>query len=349
MGGGGATVGKPYDGTTACAGGAVAGVHPDDCDAGGLLPAAILKATRGIPQSGTAPAITATPTACIGPDVFFNNVLNSGIATGVPVAGAAALTAQQAVALCDPNGCVPGQDCVGAPAGGGVADKAVGTTTANGAIPIPSATRTFAQNQDFYSGVQGAAGVIQAGVKLNVQKFWDPITAAQASGGAFCCAALYYGSDGLGRGSAAADPPILEVTKNADFKPTPLVGAQMDLQVTPGGVCTDGKPTTSVKEGLSAAVNVEQEEFLEGQAFYACLAPSQYVLPKVNSVAVTQTANAAKQKKCAQTLTKMLKMNQVTAGTKTDDAKCKADALVTATTANQALTTGAACTGTFYS
>merc|ERR1739848_889162 len=76
----------------------------------------------------------------------------------------------------------------------------------------------------------------------------------------------------------------------------------MDLQVTPGGVCTDGKPTTSVKEGLSAAVNVEQEEFLEGQAFYACLAPSQYVLPKVNSVAVTQTANAAKQKKCVQTL-----------------------------------------------
>merc|ERR1739848_532843 len=100
-----------------------------------------------------------------------------------------------------------------------------------------------------------------------------------------------------------------------------------------------GKPTTSVKEGLSAAVNVEQEEFLEGQAFYACLAPSQYVLPKVNSVAVTQTANAAKQKKCAQTLTKMLKMNQLSAGTKTDDAKCKADALVTATTANQALTT----------
>merc|ERR1739847_205075 len=181
--GGGATVGKPFDGTTACAGGAVAGVHPDDCDAGGLLPAAILKATRGIPQSGTAPAITTTPTACIGPDVIFNNVLNSGIASGVPVAAAAALTAQQGVALCDPNGCVPGQDCVGAPAG--VADKAVGTTTANGAIPIPSATRTFAQNQDFYSGVQGAAGVIQAGVKLNVQKFWDPITAAQASGGAF--------------------------------------------------------------------------------------------------------------------------------------------------------------------
>merc|ERR1739847_192624 len=224
----------------------------------------------------------------------------------------------------------------------------VGGTKVDGIVP--AATRTYAQNKLWYSGTIGGAAAAQTnGVKLNVQKFWDPITAAQASGGAFCCAALYYGSDGLGRGSAAADPPILEVTKNADFKPTPLVGAQMDLQVTPGGVCTDGKPTTSVKEGLSAAVNVKQTEFLEGQAFYACLAPSQYVLPKVNSVAVTQTANAAKQKKCAQTLTKMLKMNQLSAGTKTDDAKCKADALVTATTANQALTTGAACTGTFYS
>merc|ERR1711959_244163 len=117
--------------------------------------------------------------------------------------------------------------------------------------------------------------------------------------------------------------------------------------------CTDGKPTTSVKEGLSAATNVKQEEFLEGQAFYACVAPSQYVLPKVNSVAVTQTANAAKQKTCAQTLTKMLKLNQVAAGVATDDAKCKTDALVPATEANQALPLTApattACTGTGYS
>merc|ERR1711924_430377 len=52
------------------------------------------------------------------------------------------------------------------------------------------------------------------------------------------------------------------------------------------------------------------------------------------------------QKKCAQTLTKMLKMNQVTAGTKTDATKCKSDALVTATTANQDATSNAACTGT---
>merc|ERR1739848_230303 len=306
---------------------------------GGLTNNQIRKATRGIAQTGDVPAITVTPTACIGPDVIFNDVANSGAANGVP--GTATLAPRQGVALCDPNGFAPANTVaqVGASVGGTKVDGIV-----------PAATRTYDQNKLWYSGTIGGAAAAQTnGVKLNVQKFWDPITAAQASGGAFCCAALYYGSDGLGRGSAAADPPILEVTKNADFKPTPLAGAQMDLQVTPGGVCTDGKPTTSVKEGLSAAVNVEQEGFLEGQAFYACLAPSQYVLPKGNSVAVTQTANAAKQKKCAQTLTKMLMMNQLSAGTKTDDAKCKADALVTATTANQALTTGAACTGTFYS
>merc|ERR1719359_428662 len=159
--------------------------------------------------------------------------------------------------------------------------------------------------------------------------------AAQASGGAFCCDAMYYGKDGIGRGTVGADPPF--------------VGATMDLQVVPGGVCTDGKPTTSVKEGLSEATNVKEEEFLEGQAFYACMAPSQYVLPKVNSVAVTQTANAAKQKKCAQTLTKMLKMSQVTAGLATDDAKCITTALVEPTPANQAKTTNAACTGTGFS
>merc|ERR1739848_900527 len=51
--------------------------------------------------------------------------------------------------------------------------------------------------------------------------------------------------------------------------------------------------------------------------------------------------------------TKMLKLNQVAAGVATDDAKCKLDALVPATEANQALPLTApattACTGTFYS
>merc|ERR1711977_584463 len=127
-------------------------------------------------------------------------------------------------------------------------------------------------------------GTSAKGVPLGIQKFWDPITAAQASGGAFCCDALYYGSDGLGRGTPTNDPPIVDVTKNADFKPVPLLGAALEKAVVPGGVCTDGKPTTAVKEGLSDAKNVEEEEYLEGQAFYACVAPSMYVLPKMNRV-----------------------------------------------------------------
>merc|ERR1712094_163958 len=209
-----------------------------------------------------------------------------------------------------------------------------------------------ADNKKWYSGIAAneavTAAAARSGVKLNFQKFWDPITAAQASGGAFCCDALYYGTDGLGRGVASGgnDPSIVDVPKNTEFKPNALQGGAMAQQTVPGGVCTDGDSSTSVKEGLSEAVNLEQEEFLEGQAFYTCLAPSQYALPKVNSVVATQTANAAKQKKCAQTLTSMLKLNTVSAGTKTSDAKCKDDALMPATTAKQSEATNAACTGT---
>merc|ERR1711985_58060 len=215
----------------------------------------------------------------------------------------------------------------------------------------PSATQTYDENKLWYSGMGSeTAGEIKNGVRSTVQKFWDPITAAQASGGAFCCDALYYGTDGLGRGVASGgnDPSIEGVPKNTEFKPIALQGGAMAEQTAPGGVCTDGDSSTSVKEGLSEAVNLEQEEFLEGQAFYTCLAPSQYALPKVNSVVATQTANAAKQKKCAQTLTSMLKLNTVSAGTKTDDERCINSALLPTTTANQAITTAnaAACTGT---
>merc|ERR1712057_94020 len=226
---------------------------------GGLVTAALLKATRGIPQSGTTPAITATPTACIGPDVIFNEVSNSGVASGVDAA--ALNTANQGVALCDPNGCVPGAGgsaCAGAPAGGGTANEAVGALAAGQtAAPIPSASQTFTINKQWYQGVAAAAANDRKpGVKLNVQKFWDPITAAQASGGA------------------------------------------MEAATVPGGMCSDGSPSTSVKKGLSEALNVKEKEFLEGQAFYSVLAPSMYVLPKVNSLQATQTANAAKQKTC---------------------------------------------------
>merc|ERR1711977_734766 len=273
------------------------------------------------------PDVTATPTACIGPSVIFNDVINSGKADGVFT-----VKVGQGVALCDPQGLIPTATIA--------ASSSADVVTQNA---LPSASQTYAQNKAWYSGT----GTSAKGVPLGIQKFWDPITAAQASGGAFCCDALYYGSDGLGRGTPTNDPPIVDVTKNADFKPVPLLGAALEKAVVPGGVCTDGKPTTAVKEGLSDAKNVEEEEYLEGQAFYACVAPSMYVLPKVNSVAVTQAANAAKQKKCAETLTNMLRMNRVTAGISTESTTCTDGGLVIAGKA--AAASNNYCTGTGYS
>merc|ERR1739848_111450 len=234
---------------------------------GGLTNDQIKKATRGIAQTGDVPAITVTPTACIGPDVIFNDVPNSGVAAGT-VVGTTAATARQGVALCDPNGYKPANDAAQV---GAAVDSGGETTKITGAVP--SASQTFDQNKLWYSGIVGATPNAQTnGVLLNVQKFWDPITAAHASGGAFCCDALYYGTDGLGRGVATGgnDPSIEGVPKNTEFKPIALQGGAMAEQTAPGGVCTDGDSSTSVKEGLSEAVNLEQEEFLEGQAFYTC-------------------------------------------------------------------------------
>merc|ERR1711977_25069 len=246
------------------------------------------------------PDVTATPTACIGPSVIFNDVINSGKADGVFT-----VKVGQGVALCDPQGLIPTATIA--------ASSSADVVTQNA---LPSASQTYAQNKAWYSGT----GTSAKGVPLGIQKFWDPITAAQASGGAFCCDALYYGSDGLGRGTPTNDPPIVDVTKNADFKPVPLLGAALEKAVVPGGVCTDGKPTTAVKEGLSDAKNVEEEEYLEGQAFYACVAPSMYVLPK---------------------------MNRVTAGISTESTTCTDGGLVIAGKA--AAASNNYCTGTGYS
>merc|ERR1739848_633797 len=331
MGCGVKTGGEPYSVPLAAGSGVVYDATVA-ASGGGLTDAAIQKATRGIPRSGNVPAggasTKATPTACIGPDVFFNSILNSGLAAGN--LGAAAAAPSQAVALCDPNGYIPGDAAASLSAAGTL-----------GAPDVPSATADLATNKLYYSGVVGAAAAAtKPGVKLNIQKFWDPITAAQVSGGAFCCAALYYGKDGVGRGT------IQDVTKNADFEPNPLVGAEMAQLAVPGTMCSDGTPTTEVKQGLSAALNVKEKEYLEGQAFFASVAPSMYVLPKVNSVQATQTANAAKQKKCAQTMTQMLKMNKDSAGLSTSSTVCKGDGRVVAGTGG---TANAACTGTGYS
>merc|ERR1712072_951378 len=243
-----------------------------------------------------------------GPSVFFNEVKNSGIASGETAT--ASLAISKAVALCDPFGLKPAIQTGANPPLPGAATQADG--------PVPSAAATFAANALYYSGANAG----QDGVALENTRFWDPITAAQASGGAFCCDALYYGADGLGRGIPTNDPPIVGVTKNSAFLPIPLSGDAMEREIAPGGVCTGEAANNAKMEGLSAAKNVKEMEMLEGQSFYACVAPSQYVLPKVNSVATTQAANAARQKKCSETITQMLKMNRATAGTSTSTATC---------------------------
>jgi len=311
---------------------------------GGLTEAGILKATRGIPQTGAAPAggllTKATPTACIGPTVLFNDVVNTGVDTGLPGDAAAGggnpALPRQAIALCDPNGYIPGDAAAaGAPAG------------TLGAPAVPSTTATFATNKIYYSGIQNAdAAQTRPGVKKDIQKFWDPITAAQASGGARCCDALYYSADGVGLGGTVG---VTGIQKNSAFEPNALVGGAMESQTVPGTMCSDGSATSSVKKGLSGALNVKEKEFLEGQAFFASVAPSMYVLPKVNSVQATQTANAAKQKKCAQTMTKMLKMNLEAKGTSVDSTVCKADGRVVASTTTGTVTAPGMCTGTGYS
>merc|ERR1711981_1203903 len=207
---------------------------------------------------------------------------NSGIGNGAGPANAGLKAPARAVVLCDPNGFKPANDVgqVGAAAGGGYQD-------------VPSAAFTYAKNKLWYGGVAGAGVAAKNGVLLKIQKFWDPITAAQASGGAFCCDALYYGADGLGRGIPTNDPPIVAVTKNSAFTPVPLTGEAMEREIVPGGVCTGEAANNAKMEGLSAATNVKQKEMLEGQAFYACVAPSQYVLPKVNrATAGTSTSTA---------------------------------------------------------
>merc|ERR1712094_46921 len=64
---------------------------------------------------------------------------------------------------------------------------------------------------------------------------------------------------------------------------------------------------------------------------------------KVNSVATMQAANAARQKKCSETITKMLKMNREDPGTSTSTATCVRTSLPGVAAAT------VACTGTDFS
>merc|ERR1712072_1028733 len=134
---------------------------------GGLSNEEIRRATRGVAPTGDVPAITVTPTACIGPDVIFNDVVNSGVSAGEPAPrGLWCCTLRPQWLQTGKRRCAKRE------------------RSKRGPYP-PSATQTYDQNKLWYSGFNsGTAGLIKNGVLSTVQKFWDPITAAQASGGA---------------------------------------------------------------------------------------------------------------------------------------------------------------------
>merc|ERR1719482_2409639 len=109
---------------------------------------------------------------------------------------------------------------------------------------------------------------------------------------------MVYSSEGLGR------PDMTGVAKPSAFVP-PMVGGNMVAETSPGGMY-NGASTTA---GLSAYKNPTQVNQLEGQAFYACMAPMQYTLQTTSTNAATQKIRADKQKICAETMTKMLKID----------------------------------------
>merc|ERR1712072_511442 len=108
--------------------------------------------------------------------------------------------------------------------------------------------------------------------------------------GGMCCVAEYYSANGVGRGT------VSEVGAISAYNP-PLTGGDMSAETSPGVMCPahskdDGYSTTTV--GNVDQDNPAETELLEGQAFYASLAPSQFSLPITSmmkmSKAVAQTA-----------------------------------------------------------
>merc|ERR1712205_267416 len=168
----------------------------------------------------------------------------------------------------------------------------------------------------------------------------DPINAAQASLGGFCCDAQYYSVDGIGRdvanyGTLATTPAASAGTSatvpdgiNAEYMGTQVgfvansqyttkfTGDIMAQEVSPGVMCPVS--STGGVKGVSKYVNPQQVYQLEGQAFYSVMAGMQRAISSpVGVQSATQTANAARQKKCSETITKMMKMNGVSASTDT--------------------------------
>merc|ERR1739848_782288 len=108
--------------------------------------------------------------------------------------------------------------------------------------------------------------------------------------------------------------PHRQARASSAFNP-PLSGGDMSTEDSPGLMCPahgsgDGY-TLKTEAAIYATVAPPMKEYLEGQAFYAALAPSQYSIPTTSTTAATQTANAKKQQKCAEHITSMMKLNKI--------------------------------------
>jgi hypothetical protein len=172
----------------------------------------------------------------------------------------------------------------------------------------PPATVTAVTTKAARIAAYGAAtGAIVANID-----FWDPITASLVTNGAFCCASLIYSAEGLGR------VPNGEVPAPSSFIP-PMIGGDMSAQTSasPGGMCPiSGDQIKSIQDATSPT----EVNLLEGQAFYAVMAPMQYTIQTTSTNSATQGLRAGKQKVCAETITKMMKLSPasvVPAGTAT--------------------------------
>merc|ERR1711981_1513095 len=140
--------------------------------------AAAVAATVNVGGGNTMAEVTLdAPIACVGPDVTFSDITTCGKATACAGQDAANKRVKGlGLRLCVPNGLIPPAGVTGAAAP--LAGRVAGYSSATGAPGIEKA-----------NDENGAAN----------SGFWDPVTVAMATKGAFCCDALVYSAEGVGR------------------------------------------------------------------------------------------------------------------------------------------------------
>merc|ERR1712144_167558 len=313
------------------AGGTAAGGVASPADAIASTNKEVTAATRGeTTYEPTSDYTKKTPTGCIGPNVFFSNV-RTNILNADPTNAAARTVVYS---FCDPTGFkgVARSDYT-------IAQNINLYNQADGAL---NAAGVETYSHKVFGDANHPTADITADQAALIRNVWDPIMAAQLTEGGFCCNAQYYSADGAGRaqpyfqpggqttaaaGDRAAVPAGTAVPTGSGllsvFVP-PLSGGDMEAAVSPGTMCPahgsgDGK-TAKVTANIGLE-NPAMKEMLEGRAFYAALAPSQYNIPTTSTTATTQTARAKKQRMCAEHITSMMKLNKKAASTPTGTAQ----------------------------